>query len=62
MRENPKTQDSTWVLPFCFFTFLPKVEYDPMLDTHILVQGFGRKQEENKTGSQKKMFLTKTAA
>ena len=36
MRENNKTKDSTCVLQ-CFFTILPKVEYDPMVDTHILV-------------------------
>ena len=32
MRENQKTQDSTCDLPHC----LPKVEYDPMVDTHIM--------------------------
>ena len=60
MRENPKTQDSTCVLP-CVFTILQKVEYDPMVDTHILVQGFGRKQEQ-KACSRKKVYLSKTAA
>ena len=36
MRENPKNKYSTGVSP-CVFTFLPKVEYYPMVDTHILV-------------------------
>ena len=51
-RESPKNQDSTCDLQgFC--TFLAKVEDDPRVDTHILVQGFGRKQGQMQNSENK---------
>ena len=60
MRENPQTQDLTCGLP-CVFTFLPKVEDDPMVETHILVKGFDRKHGKT-TSSKKGLYLSKTVA
>ena len=43
------------------FLILPESENDPMVDTHILVEGFGRKQGKM-TKSKKGIYLSKTAA
>ena len=43
MREIPQNQGLTCDLQ-CIFTFLPKTQNYPMVDTHILVVGFRPKQ------------------
>ena len=45
MRENVNNQDLACALP-CLFTIRPKSSHAPMVDTHVLVQGFGRKPEK----------------
>ena len=59
-RESPENQDSTSVLQRVSI-WLPKSLNDPTVDTHILVQGFGRKQGKM-TSSKKGLFLSKITA
>ena len=58
MRENPKNQDATSDLT-CVFIFVPQVEDDPMVDTHILVQGFRRKPGKM-ASSEKGIYVSKS--
>ena len=58
-KQNKTHQDPTYNLPWPF-TFSPNNENDPMVDTHLLVEGFGRNLGKM-TSSENKTIISKLA-